>query len=207
MPRSEIVKVPDYPKASIMKSAGEKTERDDERYRTLFIRGLLNYSWKQIKEYFKRVHKLIIKFVRHQDEETKVVFMSLEDKDNMLSRLNSGKVTINGKELSGEEHYITQSVGMKFEEEEFNDLEERRINEEKLEAERKRAEYEKTRAMELEDRLQELNDRMMRMQQEKEAKEDEVNVEKGVNDIVLNSETDMEETELLGLLKDSDNLD
>ena len=188
-------------KANIMNVVEEK---DDERFRALFIKGLFNYNWVQIKEYFKRVHKFPVKFVKHQEEETKVVFMSLEAKETMLNRLNTGRVTINGKVLSGEEHYITRNAGFTFEEEDFDDQEERRINEEKLEAERKRAEYERTRAVELEDRLQELNDRMVKLQQEKEAKDDEVNVSKGVNDIEINSETEMEEDEELELLKAMD---
>ena len=104
----------------------------------------------------------------------------------MLIRQKLGRVNINGKILSGEEHDITRNAGFMFEEEVFDDQEKKRINEEKLEAERKRAEYERMQAVELEDKLQELNDKMVKLQQEKEAKEDEVNVAKGENDMEIN---------------------
>ena len=59
--------------ANIMNGT-ETRQLDDERLRTLFEIGLHNYSWSEVKSYFKQVHKVVVLFVRLTDSITRVVF-------------------------------------------------------------------------------------------------------------------------------------
>ena len=174
--------------ANIMKGI-ETKHRDDERLRTLFITGLHNYNWNEVKRYFKQVHQVVVLFVHLTDSVTRVVFEKVEDCLKILIKLREGKCTINGCPLTGEEHYISKSKrGIVFREEVVKSQDEESTDVEML---RREKEQEVIKRKQLQDQIQIMNERLERLQKEKIEKEEERKVLEAVYEMEINSDEEM----------------
>ena len=195
---AEIVRKAPVKSANIMEK--EPKERDDARLRTLFIMGLHNYSWSEVKSYFKQVHKVVVLFVRLADSVTRVVFEKIEDCHKILMKLRDGKCTINGCPLTGEEHYVSKTKrGMIFREEVMDNLACESTDIERLKREK---EVETNKRKQLQSQIQAMNDQLERLQKQQNEKEEERKVLEAVYEMGINSDEGMnmsDDSRLLGV--------